>query len=231
MKKIGILGGMSAASSQIYYQTLCELTQKKYGGLKSPNLILRSLDFEPISEMMNKGDWADIGNLLNSEARLLRDAGAEILVLASNTMHKVAPEMLLGIDIPFVHIGTATAKAVERQRCKKPAFFATKFTMEEEFYVSILEEYFIEPIIPNSNDRKIINKIIFDELCRNEITKQSEETYLKILKNLTNCGADSVILGCTEVCLLLNETNTGLPVFDTTRIHCEAAFDMANSVS
>lgn len=231
MKKIGILGGMSAASSQIYYQTLCELTQKKYGGLKSPNLILRSLDFEPISDMMNKGDWADIGNILNSEARLLRDAGAEILVLASNTMHKLAPEMLLGIDIPFVHIGTATAKAVERQHCKKPAFFATKFTMEEEFYVSILEEYFIEPIIPNSNDRKIINKIIFDELCRNEITKQSEETYLKILKNLTNCGADSVILGCTEVCLLLNEKNTGLPVFDTTRIHCEAAFDMANSVS
>lgn len=229
MKKIGILGGMSATSSQLYYKTLCELTQKKYGGLKSPNLILRSLDFEPISEMMNKENWADIGNLLNSEARLLQDAGAEILVLASNTMHKVATEMLCGIDIPFVHVGIATAKAVEQERCKKPAFFATKFTMEEDFYVRILKENFIEPVIPNTNDRKVINRIIFDELCRNEITIQSEETYLKILKNLTNCGADSVILGCTEVCLLLNEENTGLPVFDTTRIHCEAAFDMANA--
>lgn len=227
MKKIGILGGMSATSSQIYYKTLCDLTQNKFGGLRSPNLLLRSLDFEPISQLMNDGNWSEIGNLLNSEARLLEDAGAEILVLASNTMHKLADEMMHGIDLPLVHIGAATAKAILSRNCSKPAFFATRFTMEEDFYLKVLEEHSIHPVIPNATDRQVVDQIIFTELCRNLATIQSEEAYLGILSKLKKLGADSVVLGCTEVCLLLNEENTGLPVFDTTQIHCEAAFNLA----
>ena len=227
MKRIGILGGMSAASSQIYYKTLCELTLNRFGGLKSPNLILRSLDFEPISKMMNDGKWLEIGKLLNLEAKNLQKAGAEIIVLASNTMHKLVDNVMLGIDLPLVHIGTATAQAILKNNCSKPAFLATKFTMEESFYVKILKENSIQPMIPNSKDRVLINQIIFSELCRNKIKPRSEKIYLKIVKNLQQAGADSVILGCTEICLLLNQGNTGLPVFDTTLIHCKAALKMA----
>ena len=227
MKKIGILGGVSAISSQIYYKTLCELTLNRFGGLKSPNLIIRSLDFEPISKMMNDGNWLEIGKLLNLEAQILKEAGAEILVLASNTMHKLAEDMMSGVDLPLIHIGTVTAQALLRDNCKKPVFLATKFTMEDNFYVKILKENSIQPLIPNYEDRVLINHIIFSELCRNEVSPQSKKTYLKIVENLRKLGADSVILGCTEICLLINETITGLPVFDTTQIHCEAALEMA----
>ena len=227
MKKIGILGGMSAASSQLYYQTLCALTLEKFGGLKSPNLLLRSLDFAPIAKMMTEGRWADIGAQLNAEAILLEKAGADLIVLATNTMHKLADDMMQNVDIPLVHIAEATAKAVLQGKCSKPAFFATKFTMEEDFYLTILKAHGIDALVPNAAQREQINHIIFSELCRNEVTAKSEDAYVGIVDDLKQSGADSVILGCTEVCLLLNENNTGLPVFDTTRIHCEAALDAA----
>ena len=229
MKRIGILGGMSAASSQLYYQTLCALTQTQLGGLHSPNLLLRSLDFAPIADRMNKGDWSGIADILNAEARHLKDAGAELIVLATNTMHKLADEMMVGVDLPLVHIAEATADAILSGPCRRPAFIATRFTMEERFYLDIMQARGIQAVIPDAGQRQVINRIIFEELCRNDVRPQSEAAYLEIVETLKGVGADSVILGCTEVCLLLNAENTGLPVFDTTRIHCEAALKAALS--
>ena len=227
MKKIGILGGMSAASTQIYYRTLCDLTQDKFGGLTSLELLIRSLDFAPLAASMNAGDWTTIASSLNREARRLCDGGADLILLASNTMHKLADEVMAGIDIPLLHIADTTGVAVADSGCKTPAFIATKFTMEERFYLDRLESHGLRPMVPDIEQRRDINRIIFDELCRNEINPASRDRYVEIVETLTGSGADSVILGCTEVCLLLDETNTDLPLFDTTRLHCEAALEAA----
>jgi len=227
VKKIGILGGMSAASTQIYYQTLSSLTQSELGGLHSPNLLIRSVDFAPLAQHMNDGNWAAIGDVLHTEAKLLAAGGAELIVLATNTMHKLKDQIMQGIDLPFIHIAEATANAVLAGGSKRPAFFATKFTMKEAFYLDVLRENGLDPIVPNSTEQDVINDIIFDELCKNIATAESEAVYLDILKRLKAQGADSVILGCTEVCLLLNAQNTGVPVYDTTQIHCQAALRAA----
>ena len=227
VKKIGILGGMSAASTQIYYQTLCLLTQSELGGLHSPNLLIRSVDFAPLAQHMNDGNWAAIGDVLHAEAKLLAAGGAELIVLATNTMHKLKDQIMQDIDLPFIHIAEATAAAVLAGGSACPAFFATKFTMQEAFYLDILRDNGLDPIVPNITEQDTINDIIFDELCKNIATPESEAAYLDILKGLKAQGADSVILGCTEVCLLLNAHNTGLPVYDTTQIHCQAAIRAA----
>jgi len=227
VKKIGILGGMSAASTQIYYQTLCSLTQSELGGLHSPNLLIRSVDFAPLAQHMNNGNWAAIGDVLHTEAKLLAAGGAELIVLATNTMHKLKDQILQGIDLPFLHIAEATANAVLAGGSKRPAFFATKFTMQAAFYLDVLRDNGLDPIVPNSTEQDVINDIIFDELCKNIATPESEAVYLDILNRLKAQGADSVILGCTEVCLLLNAQNTGVTVYDTTQIHCQAAIRAA----
>lgn len=227
MKTIGILGGMSAASTQIYYRTLCDLTQDRFGGLTSPDLLIRSLDFAPLAACMKAGDWASIARSLNTEARHLCDGGADLLLLASNTMHKLADEVMDGVDIPLLHIADVTASAVAARGFARPAFIATGFTMEERFYLDRLERRGLRPVVPDAGQRHDIDRIIFDELCRNAVVPASRERYVGIARNLARNGADSVILGCTEVCLLLDETNTALPLFDTTRLHCEAALDAA----
>ena len=227
VKKIGILGGMSAASTQIYFQTLCSLTQSELGGLHSPNLLIRSVDFAPLAQHMNDGNWAAIGDVLHAEAKLLAAGGAELIVLATNTMHKLKDQIMHGIDLPFIHIAEATANAVLAGGSKRPAFFATKFTMQEAFYLDVLRNNGLDPIVSNTTEQDVINDIIFDELCKNIATPESGAIYLNILNRLKAQGADSVILGCTEVCLLLNAQNTGVPVFDTTQIHCQAALRAA----
>jgi len=227
MKTVGILGGMSAASTQIYYRTLCDLTQDRFGGLTSPDLLIRSLDFAPLAASMKAGDWAAIARSLNAEARRLCDGGAELILLASNTMHKLADQMMQGVDAPLLHIADVTAKAVVARGCASPAFIATGFTMEERFYLDRLEGQGLRPLVPDAEQRRDINRIIFDELCRNEVVPASRERYIAVVRDLAMNGADSVILGCTEVCLLLDEANTDLPLFDTTRLHCEAALDAA----
>ena len=226
-EKIGILGGMSAASTQIYYQTLCSLTQSELGGLRSPNLLIRSVDFAPLAQHMNEGNWVAIGEVFHAEAKLLAAGGAELIVLATNTMHKLRDQIMQGIDLPFIHIAVATATAVLAGGSKRPAFFATKFTMQEAFYLDFLHENGFDPIVPNTTEQDVIKNIIFDELCKNIATAKSEAVYLDILKCLQAQGADSVVLGCTEVCLLLNAQNTGVPVYDKTQIHCQAALKAA----
>lgn len=227
MKTIGILGGMSAASTQTYYRELCELTQARRGGLHSPELLIRSLDFARIEALQMKGEWDEAGAILNAEAKALERGGANILVLATNTMHKLADQMMDGVRIPLLHIAVATAQAIIGAGLKAPGLMATAFTMEQSFYTERLVAAGLNPVIPGDADRAETHRIIYEELCKNVTTKESEETYIAIAQRLVDAGADSLILGCTEVGMLLNQGNVAVPVFDTTLIHCATALDRA----
>lgn len=187
--------------------------------MHSPNLLIRSVDFAPLALHMNDRNWSTMGETLHAEAKLLAAGGAELIVLATSTMHKLKDQIIQGIDLPFIHIAEATATAVLAGGSRRPAFFATKFTVQEAFYLDLLRDNGFDPIVPNTTEQDVINDIIFDKLCVNIATAESEAAYLVILKRLKAQGADSVILGCTEVYLLLNAQNTGVPVYDTTHIH------------
>ncbi len=226
MKTIGILGGMSAASTQIYYRELCDLTRKRLGGLHSPELLIRSLDFAGIEELQAKGDWETAGEVLNREARALERGGADILILATNTMHKLVVPMMHDVTIPLVHIADATAAAILSAGLKSPGLMATAFTMEQSFYTDRLVAAGLVPLTPDDADRSETHRIIYEELCKDIITKESMDAYVGIAERLIEAGADSLILGCTEVGMLLNSQNVSVPVFDTTLIHCEAALEM-----
>ena len=228
-KRIGLLGGMSATSSQLYYAELCRLTQARFGGLTSPDLILRSVDFAPIERWMREGEWDAISDLLIREAKMLERAGAEVIALATNTMHKVADRIQDHLTVSLLHIAEATAASLVSKGHQRPGLIATKFTMEQSFYTGRLAANGLETLIPAADTRDVVNGIIFDELCKGAVTEESRSIYMKVAADLAFDGADSLILGCTEVGLLLNESNTPLPVFDTTTIHCEAIIDAAFS--
>jgi aspartate racemase len=227
MKTIGILGGMSAASTQVYYRVLCEQTRSRLGGLHSPDLLIRSLDFAPIEELQMRGEWDAAGAVLNSEARALERGGAELLVLATNTMHKLADQMMSGVGIPLIHIADATAAAITEAGLNSPGLMATAFTMEQSFYTDRLVAAGLAPMIPVAADRAETHRIIYEELCKDITTAESEATYVAIAERLVDAGIDSLILGCTEVGMLLNDSNVSVPVFDTTLIHCQVALDRA----
>lgn len=227
MKTIGILGGMSAASTQGYYQHLCALTQQRLGGLHSPQLLIRSLDFAPIAAAQTAGDWEGLGRLLNTEAKALQAGGAGLIVLAANTMHKVADAMMQGVDLPLVHVADATAAEIRAAGFTRPALMATAYTMEQNFYTDRLRASGVEAMIPGPADRATIHRIIFEELCRGVITDASRNTYEEIARRLADQGADCLILGCTEIGMLLTTDNSPLPVFDTLAIHCAAALEAA----
>jgi aspartate racemase len=222
-----MLGGMSAASTQIYYRELCRLTSKRLGGLHSPELLIRSLDFAGIEALQATGDWDKAGDILNAEAKALERGGAAFLILATNTMHKLADPMMQGVSIPLLHIADATAEAVRRKGLRRPGLIATAFTMEQSFYLDRLGASGLDPIVPDADDRAEGHRIIYEELCRGVTTPESEARYIAIASRLVERGADAVILGCTEVGMLLNQGNVSVPVFDTTLIHCEAALDFA----
>ena len=228
MKRIGILGGMSATSTQLYYATLCQLAQDSLGGLNSPELLIRSVNFDPIAKQMELGEWDSIAARLNREARDIEASGAEVLVLATNTMHKLADQMMQGVSIPLVHIADATAQAIKAAGLSNPALLATKFTMQEPFYRERFARHGLSTITPNEDDQVEINRIIFDELCRNEVLPESRAFYETVAAKLIAEGADCVVLGCTEICLVLTDDNVAVPVFDTTVLHCTAAFEAAN---
>lgn len=227
MKTIGILGGMSAASTQIYYRELCGRTRERLGGLHSPELLIRSLDFARIEALQMAGDWAQAGEILNKEAKALERGGADFIVLATNTMHKLAEPMMRGVTIPLLHLADATAASIQRQGLRTPGLMATTFTMEQAFYIDRLVAAGLAPIVPDASDRAETHRIIYDELCRDIVTRESEAAYVAIARRLVDRGADCLILGCTEVGMLLNQRNVPVPVFDTTLIHCQAALDLA----
>lgn len=227
MKTIGILGGMSAASTQIYYRELCALVRSRLGGLHSPELLIRSLDFARIERLQVAGKWEQVGEILNAEALALERGGAEFLMLATNTMHKLADQMMRGIRIPLLHIADATAGRICKASFQRPGLMATAFTMEQNFYTDRLVAAGLAPIIPDAADRALTHQIIYDELCRDIVSENSRAKYIGIASRLVARGADCLILGCTEVGMLLNQSNVEVPVFDTTLIHCETAIDLA----
>lgn len=227
MKTIGILGGMSAASTQIYYRMLCDMTRSRLGGLHSPSLLIRSVDFAPIAERQAQGDWEGAARILNAEALALERGGAAFVLVATNTMHKVADLIMDGIGIPLLHIADATAEAIRRRGLSRPGLIATGFTMEQGFYKDRLHAAGLSALVPGEEDRKRVHRIIYEELCRDVVTDQSRAAFEEVASSLVVAGADSMILGCTEVGMLLGQENVGVPVFDTTRIHCEAALERA----
>lgn len=227
MRTIGILGGMSAASTQIYYRELCDLTRARFGGLHSPELLIRSLDFAKIEALQMKGEWETAGSLLNDEAKALERGGADLIVLATNTMHMLASQIMNGVTIPLIHIADATARAIKTAELQSPGLMATAFTMEQTFYTDRLIAAGLDPVLPNDADRAETHRIIYEELCKDITTNQSEAAYVAIANRLVEAGADCLILGCTEVGMLLNQSNVQVPVFDTTLIHCSTALDQA----
>lgn len=218
---------MSAASTQIYYRELCTLTRARLGGLHSPELLIRSLDFARIEALQMKGEWASAGKILNDEAKALERGGAELIILATNTMHKLAREMMSGVNLPFIHVADATAMAINEKGLRRPGLMATAFTMQQSFYTERLVAAGLEPILPSAEDQSETHRIIYDELCRDITTSESATTYIGIARRLVESGADSLILGCTEIGMLLDQHNVDVPVFDTTLIHCVAALDKA----
>jgi len=218
---------MSAASTQIYYRQMCEITRRRLGGLHSPELLIRSLDFAGIEKLQAGGRWDEAGSLLNAEAKALERGGADFIVLATNTMHKLAEQMMHGVRIPLLHIADATADRVAQAGLDTPGLMATAFTMEQSFYIGRLEAAALHPVIPDEADRAEVHRIIYEELCRGVTTSASRLVYEDIAQRLVESGADCVILGCTEVGMLLDESNVSVPVFDTTLIHCESAIDFA----
>lgn len=223
MKTIGIIGGMSWESTVTYYQIMNETVKKELGGLHSAKILLYSVDFSEIERCQAEGDWEKSGDILASAAESLEKAGADFLVIATNTMHKVAPQIQMRIHIPIVHIAEVTAEELKQNHITTVALLGTKYTMTQDFYKDKLENAGITVLIPHEQEIEVVNSIIYDELCLGSILETSKERYLQIINGLKKRGAQGVILGCTEIGLLIKQEDTDLPVFDTTRIHAVKA--------
>ena len=229
MKTLGVLGGMSAESTAVYYRELNRLVRERLGGLHSAELLIRSVDFAPIAELQAKDDWDATGRLLADHARRLEQAGAEAVILATNTMHLNADAIRSAISVPFLHIGDATAAALKARGVRRPLLLATRFTMEKAFYKDRLVAAGLDPLVPDTADRERLQAIIYDELCQGVVKPSSVSAGLEMVARGRAAGADGVIFGCTEVGLLLDPRDINVPVVDTALVHCEAAVDFALS--
>jgi aspartate racemase len=228
MKVIGLIGGMSCESTAHYYARLNEGVRAARGGLHSAEILMWSVDFAPIAQMQAEGRWEEAGVRLATIAKRLEGAGADVLVLATNTMHKVADTIEAAVGIPFLHIADATASKIRAAGKRKPAIMATRFTMEQDFYTGRLRDKFaLETLIPDDADRTLVHQIIYDELCVGRATGASRQVFVDVARRLAAKGADCLVLGCTEVGMLLDERNAPLPIFDTTLIHADAAVNFA----
>ena len=223
MKKIGLLGGMSWESTALYYQIINERIKEELGGLHSARCVLASVDFAEIEHMQSTGDWGSAATLLAEEAKLLEAAGAELIVLCTNTMHKVADSIEGAIDVPFLHLADVTARAVAGAGMETVGLLGTRFTMEEEFYIERLESHGLQVVVPSPEDRAAVNRVIFEELVLGAVRDESRREYQRIINDLGAQGAQGVILGCTEIEMLIAAGDSALPVFSTTRLHAEAA--------
>lgn len=223
MKTIGLIGGMSWESTVTYYQIINETIKKELGGLHSGKILLYSVDFDEIEKCQAEGDWDKSAKILSEVAIKLEKAGADYIVICTNTMHKVAPQIQSQISIPIIHIAEAICDKLKENSIKKVALLGTKYTMTQDFYKSKLEEGGISVIIPDEQDVEIVNNVIYNELCLGKVLDTSKKKYIEIIEKLSKKGAEGVILGCTEIGLLINQNDTLLPVFDTTKIHAEKA--------
>lgn len=228
MKTIGLIGGMSWESSIEYYRIINETTKARLGGLHSAKSLLVSVDFAEIEVLQHQGRWTEAAKLLVDAARSLENGGADFIVLCTNTMHKVAEEIQAGVKIPLLHIADATAELVKVSGIQNIGLLGTRFTMEEEFYKGRLtQNYGLKVWVPNAEDREIIHRVIYDELVLGKIKGRSKEQYVRIIEQIVKEGAEGIILGCTEIGLLIHQEDSPVPLFDTTRIHAEAAVEYA----
>ena len=223
LKTIGLIGGMSWESTVTYYKIINETVKEKLGGLHSAKCILYSVDFQEIEECQANGNWEKSGEILGEAAYNLEKAGADFIVICTNTMHKVVNQIKEKISIPILHIAEMTAEKILEKGLKNIALLGTKYTMEQDFYKSKLIEKGINVIIPDKNDIEIINNVIYDELCLGTINSSSKKKFLEIVDKLRNKGAEGIILGCTEIGLLIKNEDTDVPLFDTAIIHAERA--------
>ena len=228
MKIIGLLGGMSWESTESYYRLINETIKESLGGLHSAKLVLVSVDFDEIEKLQHQGDWDACAKILIGAAQSLEKAGADFILICTNTMHLVAPQIQAGVSIPLLHIADATGEEIAKLNLKKVGLLGTAFTMEEDFYKGRLESsYGLEVIIPNEADRKIVHQVIYNELCLGKIENDSRKEYLRIIEGLVAQGAEGVILGCTEIALLVKPEHTQVQLFDTTKIHALKAVEKA----
>jgi len=229
MKTIGLLGGMSWESSAEYYRITNEETKSRLGGHNNARSLLLTLNFHEIRELQQRAAWDDLARILQDAARQLEGAGADFIVLCTNTMHKVAPEIEQAVSIPLLHIADPTAEEVRAHGFQTVGLLGTKFTMEEAFYRERLEDkHHLSIIIPEQADRAIVHRVIFEELCHGRVIEQSRVEFQRIIDDLSRRGAEAVILGCTELGLLLQPEDSGVPLFDTTALHARAAVKLAS---
>ena len=228
MKTIGLLGGMSWESTASYYKAMNEGVNAELGGLSSAKICLYSVNFEEIEKLQHQGRWNDTVVILTQAAKAVEAGGADFLIICTNTMHKVASEIEAEISIPILHIADATAKKLVSDGVKKVGLLGTRFTMEKDFYKSRLTNKFeIDVIVPSAESRAIVHNVIYDELCKGIISAESRVKYLNIINELYKSGAEAVILGCTEIALLIQQQHTDIPLYDTTEIHAFEAVQLA----
>lgn len=223
MKTIGLLGGMSWESSELYYRWINEETKRLLGGLHSAPIAMVSVDFQEIETLQHKGDWAAAGAILAQKAQNVEAAGADFLLICTNTMHNVAAHVEAAISIPLLHIADATADRIQQAGIHTVGLLGTRFTMEQDFYKGRLEQKGLSVRIPSEEDREIVHRIIYGELCLGQIRDSSRQEYLRIIDQLHAAGAQGVIEGCTEIVMLVQQEHTRVPLFDTTAIHARQA--------
>jgi aspartate racemase len=228
MKTIGMIGGMSWESTLSYYKAINEGVKAALGGLNSAQICLYSVNFEPIEKLQREGKWDETAQLLAQAAKSVEAGGADFLLICTNTMHKVAPEIEAQISIPILHIADATAKQLQQDGIKRVGLLGTRFTMEQVFYKGRLQQQFgIDVLIPDAEQRQQVHRVIYEELCMGTIRPESRAQYVEIVEDLHRRGAQAVILGCTEIALLIQQHDTDVPLYDTTKIHAEQAVQLA----
>lgn len=227
MKMIGLIGGMSWESTALYYRIINEQVKQQLGGLHSARSLMYSVDFHEIEKLQAAGEWQKAGEILAEAAVSLEKGGADFIVLCTNTMHKVAQQITDAVSIPLLHIADATAQRIRQAGVKKVGLLATAFTMEQEFYKGRLNQSEIEVLVPDAAGRKVVHDIIYQELCLGVIRDESRAQYRKIIAELVEQGAEAIILGCTEITLLVKPEDASVPLFDTTLIHAEDAVKLA----
>ena len=226
MKTIGLIGGMSWESTQSYYQLLNQGIKNKLGGLHSAKIVLVSLDFAEIAMLQQQQDWPQMAEILIKAAKQVEAAGADYLLICTNTMHKLAEQVQAAVAIPLLHIADAVGENLIQHNFKKVALLGTQFTMEQDFYKQRLADKFaIDVLIPDAQGRETVHRVIYDELCKGIISPESKAEYLTIIDNLTQQGAEAIILGCTEIALLVQQADTSIPLLDSTALHCAMALE------
>lgn len=224
-KTLGIIGGMSWESTESYYRLINEGIKKRLGNLHSADLLIHSVDFAPIEALQAKGAWDEMGEILANSGKRLQAAGAQGLLLATNTMHNVIADIQAATNLPIIHIADVTATAIKREGLTKIALLGTQFTMTQDFYKQRLIDAGLQVLIPDADARAEVNRIIYEELCQGQLLERSRQHYQQVIQELADKGAEGVILGCTEIGLLIQQQDSPIPVFDTTTIHAAAAVD------